>query len=1002
MTHTRKESWAGFLASLLWLLAILPSQAGQTLLYGPPGSGQFGAHVYVLPNGNTVVVDSLYTNAGVASAGAVYLYSPNLGLISTLTGSTADDAIGSGGVTILSNGNYVVSSPLWHNGGASGAGAATWCSGSSGVSGAVSAANSLVGSAANDNVGAKVTPLPNGNYVVSNPLWHGGNGEVTCCSGIQGGTGAVSSANSLTGNTSDEIGVGGITVLPGGGFVVSSPYAGGQMGQVSWCNGVVGVNQSSTVQYKTLRGSTAGDLVGLGGVVVLPNGNYLVMSPDWNYLGSAASAGAVTWCSGSSGYSGTVFSGQSLMGNLASESVGLGGVVVLTNSNYLVVSPYWNGDSGAITLCNGQTGVNTEVTSANSLTGCFYVRITVLSNGNYVLYNPTWTNSSGGIVGAVSFYSLSSSLSGAFPVTGSLKGALANDSIGSGGIIPLNNGNYVVCSPNWSNGVGAVTWCSGLTGRSGTVTNNNSLTGSMAGDRVGGGSITQLSNGNYVVCTPNWGYGLGAVTWCPGNAPATNYVAKGNSLIGASLGNEAGLGGITPLANGNYVVCTPNWANGTATNAGAVTWCNGSTNTTAIIAPTNSLVGNLTNELVGAYTVYTYLPSGGLYGSVSNHFATAATALPNGNYVVTSPYWAPAGQTNLGAVTWGSGTVGVTGLVSSANSLVGSSNFDQVGCTATLSIYGTSPNYTYITQIQPSTKVLADGNYVFTSPTWANGTASRAGAVTWGSSLGGTAGTLAAGNSLIGGTTNDSAGNGGILTLTNGDYVVTSTNWNNGTNSNAGAISWTNNPSGLTGLITTNNSVLGGAIGRGMSLVPAYNDLREGLVVGCPANNLVALLYDRISQTITFPHIGDQYSPGTVNLNATSSAGLPVTYTLISGPATLSGSQLQLNATGTVVVAASQPGDANTIPATSVTNTFSVTARMITITNSPSTLYLDGQGFHLQMSGFTSHGNIIIYGSTNLVTWQPIFTNPPVTGSLNFVDTNALNEPSQYYRVAEE
>ncbi len=56
----------------------------------------------------------------------------------------------------------------------------------------------------------------------------------------------------------------------------------------------------------------------------------------------------------------------------------------------------------------------------------------------------------------------------------------------------------------------------------------------------------------------------------------------------------------------------------------------------------------------------------------------------------------------------------------------------------------------------------------------------------------------------------------------------------------------------------------------------------------------------------------------------------------------------------------------------------------------------------LQMSGFTSHGNIIIYGSTNLVTWQPIFTNPPVTGSLHFVDTNALNEPSQYYRVAEE
>ena len=60
-------------------------------------------------------------------------------------------------MTALSNGNYVVSSPDWTNGAAAGAGAVTWGSGTAGVSGPVSATNSLVGSTANDPVGGGTT-----------------------------------------------------------------------------------------------------------------------------------------------------------------------------------------------------------------------------------------------------------------------------------------------------------------------------------------------------------------------------------------------------------------------------------------------------------------------------------------------------------------------------------------------------------------------------------------------------------------------------------------------------------------------------------------------------------------------------------------------------------------------------------------------------------------------------------------------------------------------------
>ena len=52
--------------------------------------------------------------------------------------------MGSHGVRVLSGGDYVVSSPNW-DGAVANAGAATWGSGTAGVSGAVSAANSLVG-----------------------------------------------------------------------------------------------------------------------------------------------------------------------------------------------------------------------------------------------------------------------------------------------------------------------------------------------------------------------------------------------------------------------------------------------------------------------------------------------------------------------------------------------------------------------------------------------------------------------------------------------------------------------------------------------------------------------------------------------------------------------------------------------------------------------------------------------------------------------------------------
>ncbi|MBI3986949.1 MAG: choice-of-anchor D domain-containing protein [Lentisphaerae bacterium] len=82
----------------------------------------------------------------------------------------------------------------------------------------------------------------------------------------------------------------------------------------------------------------------------------------------------------------------------------------------------------------------------------------------------------------------------------------------------------------------------------------------------------------------------------------------------------------------------------------------------------------------------------------------------------------------------------------------------------------------------------------------------------------------------------------------------------------------------------------------------------------------------RLNQTIAFPAIADQAVTNTVRLSATASSGLPVSFSVASGPGALAGgTNLTFTATGTVRVVASQSGDTNWNPAIPVTNTLSVT-----------------------------------------------------------------------------
>ncbi len=88
------------------------------------------------------------------------------------------------------------------------------------------------------------------------------------------------------------------------------------------------------------------------------------------------------------------------------------------------------------------------------------------------------------------------------------------------------------------------------------------------------------------------------------------------------------------------------------------------------------------------------------------------------------------------------------------------------------------------------------------------------------------------------------------------------------------------------------------------------------------------------NQSITFGALANQtYSPGlTLELSATASSTLAVGYTVVSGPATLSGNTLNISGAGVVVVTASQAGNETWNPATDVTQSLTVEKASQTIT----------------------------------------------------------------------
>ena len=776
------------------------ANAAQVNLAGPADSRRFGTAVAVLPSGDFVVTDPQAAGpGGITAAGAVHHYRPNGLLVATLRGSRSNDLVGEGGIVVLANGNYLVRSPRWDNGTVVDAGAVTFVDGDTGLEGVVSPANSLVGSSADDRVGFRApVAFGNGNYLVLAPEWNNGPatdaGAVVFGNGNTGITGAISASNALVGaNASDRIGFGPIVQLANGNWLTLNPDfdAGALVDAGAVALGSVVTGRFGVVSAaNALIGTTAGDRVGSAEIGILANGNYVVPVPDWDN-GAVVDAGAVVFGSGTSGVAGPVTADKALFGSSANDRVGNRGITPLPGGAYLVASPNWRNGSatnaGAVTFGNGSTGIIGAVSASNSLVGAQAndrigdTQPLVLANGNWVIGSPFWDNGALADAGAVTFGFGTTGRTGTIATSNSLVGGSVGDRVGERllalvGPTDPTVGRYVVISPFWNgNGgvdVGAVTMLNGTGATSGTVLAINSLVGARSGDFVGGGGVFALPDGRYVVASPLWDNGatidVGAVTLREAALLASGVVSTANSLVGASAGDEVGSRGVVVLPNSAYLVLSPGFSPGAATGAGAVTWVPPVTGLIATVSSANSIVGSdLLDSVGGGPELVTVLDDGDAVvvspfwdnGAISD--AGAATyidrdsgrsgvisaanslvggsagdsvgfngviALPGGDYLVRSRSWANGAATNAGAVTFGTDS-GSSGLVSPANSIVGSTTNDGVGA---------------------EVLVMSNGNFVLRSRDWDNGATVNAGAFTLGLANGTVLGPLTSTHSVLG------------------------------------------------------------------------------------------------------------------------------------------------------------------------------------------------------------------------------------------------------------
>jgi hypothetical protein len=449
-----------------------------------------------LPNGNFVVIRSNDDVSGIgANAGTVKLINGLTGAeINSFSGDNANDRLGSEGIILHSSGNFILTSSYDNiTGPATNDGSVKFVSGSTG-----NVMFSIDGDNPNDYLGnGGITKLANGNFAIKS-----GSDEI---SGIGNNTGSVKVVNfltgaivyTITGNNSDDYFGGHVEELSNGNLVISS--GSDDISGVNTSEGSVKIiNGTTGAEIFSIDGDNTQDHLGNVGIYKLTNGNFYMVSNSDNVSTANSRDGSVRLINGITGAE--IFS---VSGDSANDQFGLDGIIILQNGNFLVHSsedivggvPY----VGSVKLFNGTDGtLINDIYGNNEESFLGLEGITILANGNFVIRS--MYDSLSGVASSEGSVKLINGITGAEIV--SINGDDPDDNIGKDGVLELSNGNIAIASSNDDVGgvvdIGSVTIINSVTGAIVTT-----YTGNFANDFFGSGGIKELSSNTLVVNSPN-------------------------------------------------------------------------------------------------------------------------------------------------------------------------------------------------------------------------------------------------------------------------------------------------------------------------------------------------------------------------------------------------------------------------------------------------------------------------------------------------------------------
>jgi hypothetical protein len=548
----------------------------------------------VLDNGWIVIGDGSFDVTGpsaVTDAGAFHVYEPDGTRRLTYTGRSANEGLS---FIPLGGTRGAIYSRGWRNANGEAVGALMLVDLAEPLPDAITPANAIVGTRSGDFDTLTVARVGTQGFVIGVPRWDRGT-------------------------------------LVDAGAARWVAFAGSTVGEITPANALVGRH--------------AGDVVGWS-VWSVGDSDWVAFS-NWRE-GDVFDTFAMTQVVGGGAFVGEVSAANSLFGASPADRIGSGGLIRLPNGSLLVLSPWHDGpgegDSGAITRLDPGVARIGPIGPDNSLLGRSLDRlgtersVTMLPDGHIVITVPDANRNPLVQVGAVAFRRSDQPLTGWLDPTNALYGRVELDRVGSGGALALADGSYLLLSPNVDlPGIvdaGAATIGAAGVGVSGLVSAANSRVGRSAGDRIGSGGATALAQGGAVVLSPFWrsdaGVASAGAATLIRSAAETGPVDAGNSLVGATSGdfNNAT---VAALANGHYVVETRAW-NGLPEHRGAVSWGHGVSGAVGAISPARSIVGRASTT------------GGGVIRSV--------IALDDGNYVIGAPWWTDTSGDRHGAAFW--------------------------------------------------------------------------------------------------------------------------------------------------------------------------------------------------------------------------------------------------------------------------------------------------------------------------------------------------------------